>query len=271
MITLLSLNLWYGKCFDQLMKYIREGSMDIDIFCFQEMLSTTSSPLWLDDGQRLNLFSEISNVLPEFTGIFAPARDWYDIRNLEMPYHFSGGLALFARKSIHVVCSGDIFVIGERSRYDNYDTKRNMSAPRNLQYIVTRDQNGQETMIANFHGIWNGQGKTDTPARICQSQNITNFFDQVRTSSDQKIRKILCGDFNLRPDTESLRILEEDTGMINLIKTCLIPTTRSSYYDKREQEPYADYMLISPDVHASYFMVDRTEVSDHLPLILQYK
>ena len=272
MTALLSLNVWYGKCFDRLIGYINECSEVIDIFCFQEMLSTTSHQQWLGDGQRLNLFSEISVILPEFIGFFAPARDWYDQKDSQHPYHFSAGLALFIRTSIHAVCSGDIFIFGHRRHYRDYDYKQNMSAPRNLQYIITKDRDNRETMIANFHGIWNGKGKTDTPERIAQSQSIIHFFDQIRTCSDRKMRKILSGDFNLRQDAKSLKMLEDqDQEMRNLIKEYSITTTRSSYYDKRKQEPHADYMLVSPDIDVLNFMVDNTEVSDHLPLILQYQ
>ncbi len=56
--------------------------------------------------------------------------------------------------------------------------------------------------VVNFHGLWNGKGKTDTPDRIAQSQNILRFLEGV----DGEI--ILCGDFNLLPDTESLRMFE---------------------------------------------------------------
>jgi endonuclease/exonuclease/phosphatase (EEP) superfamily protein YafD len=57
--------------------------------------------------------------------------------------------------------------------------------------------------VVNFHGLWNGKGKTDTPDRIAQSQNILRFLEGV----DGEI--ILCGDFNLLPDTESLRMFED--------------------------------------------------------------
>ena len=81
--------------------------------------------------------------------------------------------------------------------------------PRNLQYIhFLKDD--KEYTIANVHALWNGMGKTDTEERLQQSIVIKNYMDSA------KGLKVLCGDFNLLPDTKSISILEE--GMRNLIK-----------------------------------------------------
>lgn len=78
--------------------------------------------------------------------------------------------------------------------------------------------------------------------------------------------KILCGDFNLRPDTESMNIIEQ--GMNNLIKINNISSTRTRYYKKEEK--FADYILTSPDIVVNEFAVLSDEVSDHAPLYLDF-
>jgi endonuclease/exonuclease/phosphatase family metal-dependent hydrolase len=79
--------------------------------------------------------------------------------------------------------------------------------------------------------------------------------------------KILCGDLNLKPDTQSLKILEE--GMVNQIAINNIKSTRSvQYYPKAER--FADYIFISKDIHVNSFKVLPDEVSDHLPLFLDF-
>ena len=80
------------------------------------------------------------------------------------------------------------------------------------------------------------------------------------------LEKILCGDFNLLPNTESLAILSED--MKNLVKDFDITSTRSKLYTKPEK--FADYILVSPDVSVKKFTVMQDEVSDHLPLLLEF-
>ncbi len=46
--------------------------------------------------------------------------------------------------------------------------------------------------------------------------------------ADHNLPTILCGDFNLMPDTKSIEILE--TGMQNLVKNYNVTSTRSSFY-----------------------------------------
>lgn len=77
--------------------------------------------------------------------------------------------------------------------------------------------------------------------------------------------KILCGDFNLNPDTESLSIIEK--GMKNLIKDYSITSTRTSLYEKPGK--FADYCFISPDIEVKDFKVLPEEVSDHAALYLE--
>jgi len=78
--------------------------------------------------------------------------------------------------------------------------------------------------------------------------------------------KILCGDFNLNPNTQSVSIL--DRGMKNLIKNFKITSTRSSLYKKDEK--FADYMIVSNGINIVNFKVKEDLVSDHLPLYLEF-
>ena len=130
---------------------------------------------------------------------------------------------------------------------------------RNMQWIECRYQR-KTYSIFNVHGLWNGMGKTDSDARIAQSQRIKAFMDGIDTP------KILCGDFNLRPDTISLTLLEE--GMQNLVKAHNVVSTRTSFYPKDER--FADYILVTPDVTVHSFGVLAQEVSDHAPLLLEF-
>jgi endonuclease/exonuclease/phosphatase family metal-dependent hydrolase len=115
--------------------------------------------------------------------------------------------------------------------------------------------------IINVHGLWNGKGKTDTEERIAQSTRIKEFMRTFNT------RKILCGDFNLKPDTESLKMLAND--MNNLIASHHVTSTRTSFYPKEEK--FADYIFTSKDIAVKKFEVLKDEVSDHAPLLLDFE
>ena len=254
-MRLISLNLWGGRMYEPLIEFIKVHSVDTDIFCFQEIFSTTTDMKQTKEA-RANLYQELQALLVDFNGYFDPAQDGFDQKSaVDFPLSF--GIATFTKKSLNLKSHGDIFVFRERdSRKDD-----NTSIGRNLQYAVL-ENDGKEYAIFNLHGLWDGGPKTDTEDRIQQSEKTKKFMKEMKIE-----RSILCGDFNLMPDTKSLAILED--GMINLVKENRIQTTRNHFYTKEEK--FADYILVSPAVQVKDFQVLQDVVSDHLPLLLDFE
>ncbi|MBI2106942.1 endonuclease/exonuclease/phosphatase family protein [Candidatus Woesearchaeota archaeon] len=252
-MKLISLNTWGGKVFEPLLRFIEEQAEDTDVFCFQEMFDSVVA-VTTHSGIRANLHTEISRLLPDFFGYFAPAYDGLDTDGNQNPM-ISCGLSLFLHSEVSVnQYRGDEFVYGKR----NCERSEFTCLPRNLQH-VTIVHHGLRYSIAHFHGLWNGKGKDDTPDRIEQSRRVRGIFDELEGE------KILCGDFNLVPGTESLAILEED--LVNLVTKEGITNTRSRIYYPKPCR-YADYVLVSRDIGVNLFSVPEVDVSDHLPLVL---
>ena len=241
-MKLITLNIWGGHVRDPLLNFIK-AYQDIDIFCFQEVYHNAQSKISTEDRPvSLNIFSELQRLLPEHQGFFRPVVN--DIF----------GIGLFIKKTIDVLQEGEITI------YDNPSYPgRGPTHSRNLQWLECH-MDGKNYSILNVHGLWNGQGKTDSAERITQSQRIKTFMDTI------KVPKVLCGDFNLRPDIDSMKIIEE--GMNNLIKTYNITSTRTSLYPKEEK--FADYILASPEITVNQFEVLKDEVSDHAPLYVDF-
>ena len=241
-MKLITLNIWGAHIRDPFLTFIKNHN-DIDIFCFQEVYH--NAPQKVSNESRpvsLNIFSELQRLLPEHKGFFRPAVD-----NIY-------GIATFVKKEIDVIKEGEIAIhINE-----NYPGT-GPTHSRNLQWLECQI-NQQIYAILNVHGLWNGKGKSDCPERIAQSERIRKFMDTLNAP------KILCGDFNLRPDIESMKIIEQ--GMNNLIKTFNITSTRTSLYPKPEK--FADYVLTSPEIIVKQFAVLQDEVSDHAPLLLDF-
>lgn len=246
-MRLLSLNIWGGIVYEPLMKYIEKASEDVDIFCFQEMFHNvdgTPSVLPWKKKVQLNIFSHIETILPNFQGYYAPTQD-----NEE-------SLTMFVKKDISVDTISDIFVYRWKNAMIDADAS---TFGVNMQYLIFHKGN-KPCIICNLHGHWTPGYKGDNPARMEQSENIMKFLNTF------EYPKILCGDFNMRPDIKSMALLEN--GMKNLIKEHKITSTRSSLYSGEEK--FADYILVSPDIKIIDFKVDAAEVSDHLPLILEF-
>ncbi len=242
-MKLITLNTWGGRVREPFIKFI-ENNQDIDIFCFQEIYDKAEKEMSAEYPEdMLNVFTDLKVLLPEHLGFFRPA--------LLGVY----GIAIFINKNITILEEGEKFI-----HVSNSMAVTDGHHSRNLQWIKF-NLNGKIYTVMNVHGLWNGKGKNDTPERIDQSNTIRKFMDTTENP------KILCGDFNLNPDTESVKILEE--GMKNLVRDYSITSTRTSFYEKPGK--FADYIFTSPDILIKDFMVLSDEVSDHSPVFVDFE
>lgn len=243
-MKLITLNIWGGHLRNPLLKFIHEHR-NVDVFCLQEVYYNAHRTIENKDKEKelsLNIFSDLQKLLPDHHAIFKPA--------VENVY----GVGMLIKNTIDIIGEGEINI-----HQKQYYPGIGLNHERNLQWIECELDN-KIYSILNVHGLWNGKGKKDTPERINQSERIRQFMDTINTP------KILCGDFNLRPDTQSMEILEQ--GMNNLIKIHNIRSTRTRFYTKEEK--FADYILTSPEIVVKQFTVLEDEVSDHAPLYIDF-
>ncbi|MBI3442660.1 MAG: hypothetical protein HY007_02750 [Candidatus Sungbacteria bacterium] len=244
-MKIVCLNIWKGKLLPELVAFIQSHAPTTDIFCFQEMVTSLDS-----SGERVDVFGIIAKSLPGFQGFFEAAQD-YESGLVEE------GLAIFVKRSDPIDKEGDFFVYRTRNAMINDDGR---TLGRNIQFMQF-SKSGKEFAIINFHGLWTGDGRGDTPERIGQSQKLKAFLNLIQSA------KIVCGDFNLSRDTQSMAIIE--AGMKNLIKEHHITSTRNRFFEYPDK--FAGYILVDPDVNITNFQVIQNEVSDHLPLVLEFE
>jgi endonuclease/exonuclease/phosphatase family metal-dependent hydrolase len=257
-LRIVSLNLWGGQALAPLLDFVRQQAPSTDVFCFQEMLNAPTL-LPLVCRFRTTLFDDLARLLPDFAGAFDPVVTWDEPDNgriVRVPF----GLATFARRSLPMV--------GRRAakiaeHQDNLDAVPGLhDIVRWLQLTELRVPGGT-LLIANYHGIARPGSKLDTAERLEQSRTIRRTLD----THDGPV--VLIGDFNLLPETESVRLLGD--GLRNLVIERDIPTTRgrlNPYYGTPQEQPHADYAFVSPELQVANFQVPDVQVSDHLPLIL---
>lgn len=270
-MKLITLNTWGGRLFAPLAKFITIQQKNTDIFCFQEVYDTSSSEIYTRTkrshpvyrkkimtnahGARADGLSQISRRLPRHQFFYNSSQDNTDFHGpVEFDLRF--GLAMFVRNNIQVLEQGDIFV---HKSINQLIGENHSTMGRNLQWAKIR-HNGKTFNICNFHGFWTSEGKNDSPERIEQSKKIKDFLNTLSGEI------ILCGDFNLLPNTQSIAILEE--GLINLVRHYNVKSTRNKFYEKPEK--FADYIFVTKNVWVKDFKVLKSEVSDHLPLYLEF-
>ena len=257
-MKLISLNIWGGKVFEPLIDFVKQEAGDTDIFCFQEVFSSPVARV--SRGTRTNILADLREVLSGFTGYFVPTQDGFDNEG-PVDFTISTGLATFMKKSLAVESTEEQLVCGAYNSASGGDPTTQPAGFFCVRCVV----NGKKIAVCNFHGTAFPGTKLDTEKRLLQSENIRNFLNR------ETYAKILCGDFNLLPDTESMRILEK--SLTNLIRTFNISQTRSSlspYYGTPTEQKFADYALVSPDITVKDFRVPDILISDHLPMILEF-
>ena len=256
------LNIWGGTKQSEYLEFLKEKKSSEDVFCLQEMSSFLEECI-SDKFATLHSWKLTQDILTEFIGFHAVRqRTWHDMSGISAPAPW--GLAVLLQKDIPIFEYRETFLLGHHD--SSQDTSMETGIPVILQAIKILYKN-KKLWILNIHGYYAGKGigKHDTKERLEQSQGIINFLKQL----DGDI--ILGGDFNLNPETESIKMLE-DFGLRNLITEYNIPSTRTSHYseEKRKKWPHADYVFVSKNVKVKSFRVDTGSLaSDHAPMFLE--
>jgi len=253
-MKVISLNAWGGIVYRPLLEFLKQEAKDTDVFCLQELLFGETTVVG-KAGERHNLSLEISELLSDFRlyPMYAPVGTQFQGQSLGIRL----GQGIFVRKGIEVIDSGELRTYPPESEIARTFA---ITLTGNFNYVKIRYSN-RDILIGNLHGLWQKEGKIDTAGRIEQSRILGQFLDSVN------IPVVLCGDFNLRPDTKSMSLLE--TRLRNLVKEYGVISTRSEFYKKPEK--FADYVLVSKDLKVEKFVVPEVSVSDHLPLCVNLK
>ncbi|MEN9557867.1 MAG: hypothetical protein RL141_236 [Candidatus Parcubacteria bacterium] len=246
-MRLITLNTWGGRVTKELLDFLARHEATTDLFCFQEVYHRATHTHMEQGGMDpdLTLYDDMEKALPNHQGYFRPQ------------YLETYGLAMFVKKNIAVAAEDEHFVHHHKGFIPEEIVGHHA---RNVQSVSIKQQDG-DLHIFNFHGLWNGGGKGDSEPRLEQSRKLAEYIKGFTG------KKILCGDFNLLPDTESLKLIEQ-IPLRNLVKEYGVTSTRTSYYEKENR--FADYILVNEGVNVIDFNVLPDEVSDHSPLFIEF-
>lgn len=261
-MKLICLNIWGGKIHDKVLDFIKQNASTTDIFCFQEIFRSDREVI--THSSYSNIIREVEALLPGFNGFFYPTADHGDTGGyVDFKLYF--GQETFVKKDIEVIENGNVFIHKDYNELTLYPNGK-PNFPRNFVYTIL-EKNGKKFLVLNVHGFWEPAAKIDNEERFRQSQIILDFIEKY------DIPKVVAGDLNLRINTKSLAML--DDNLRNLVKEYEVKTTRSLLYDSKwrveHDDKYADYIFVSRDVQVLDFKVFQDQVSDHLPLYLEFE
>lgn len=263
-MKLISLNVALFESNNEKLSSFIESS-NADILCLQEVTKRV-------DDETNSAFISLDSIDTASPGLrssfFAPI--WtlktFDKSDFHGEEHFQfdlGGLAEFGqyiRSRYPITKAQNIFV----QNHFSYITDWSNWPAEDYRAVQVTDIELENThlRILNYHGIWSKDKKgTELTKQACET--INSLANEVECPS------IICGDFNLFPDTESMAVFSNHQNLLNEYE---IRSTRPSSNELNNQSRnVVDYILVSDGIKVNDFQVIDSDVSDHLPLMLDFE
>jgi endonuclease/exonuclease/phosphatase family metal-dependent hydrolase len=169
----------------------------------------------------------------------------------------------YLKTAFKIIKKSNVFVkrYSETKITDWLNWPKNQS--RGVQVVDLRLSNFKKLRILNYHGIWSKEKVgNDETAKACRK--ILDLAKEIDYPT------IIAGDFNLFPNTLSMQIFYNN--FISLVDKYNISTTRPKNNELSNlKRNVVDYVLISKDIKVDSFKVLNSDVSDHLPLVLDFE
>jgi len=162
--------------------------------------------------------------------------------------------------NLPILKSRNIFYYKEYSNFEDVTNFKEYDHPRAFTDVIVKIGD-KELQIINVHGTWN-KDKIGNEITKIQTKSI---LENIRYD----IPCIVVGDFNLLPDTQEIKSLS--SKMHNLIERFNIKSTRPEIdYGLDKGNMVCDYIFVNDKVEVNNFHVINSNISDHLPLILDF-
>lgn len=238
-----------------------------DIACFQEVTRGLVDDVDREFVSKDTIDEGTKNLKYNFfgpTNVFGEInmKDFHGQKN----FHFDprGFLEMgnYTKSEFKISEAHSIFLEGDFSYYTNQKKWPN-EQERAILITDLYVDGGKSLRIINYHGIWtrDKKGNAKTHEACKKILDYTSSF---------KGNVIICGDFNLFPETQSIKVFQKD--FINLVDHFKIKTTRPSSNELNGNERnVVDYVFVDPEIKVKSFKVIDNDVSDHLPLVLDFE
>ena len=250
-------------------------------------LDNTSAVIELLDSVSADFIALQESMIPHDDNVFPQYRSGDDIKkHLEKshPYEFFAPLFIATCVEKNGRCHRDfggraeqgtqllskypiesaqnLFYYNEYKNYYDATNFREKDFVRSILSAIVKLPSGKKFKIINVHGIWNADNMGDQRT-IKQSEFIINEFKK------DGIPTIVCGDFNLVPESESVKMF--DHYFVNLVNENGVKTTRPVVDDGLDRgDEVVDYILVSQGIKINDYKVMESAATDHYPLILDF-
>lgn len=258
-LKVISLNLWSTpapvEVIDKAEKFLSEQQPDL--LLLQEVNTPVNQSQLPNISKKFKTLQSLRELFPSFYWNFAPAV--CDTRKHEGEVD-SGQLIL---SKFPLNKAANIFFDIPYGKYNHDATTDFSHFPASVQ-VVNATINELNVKLLNVHGPVNMNGLEDDTRRL-------HMRDTLLEQTKDADRLILCGDFNVRPQTQTIQSLEKE--LKNVFKDELITTFNIKRKNLDKSPGYADavvdMMFISDNFTVVSHECPQVDISDHLPLVAQ--
>ncbi len=243
-MKILQLNIWSGKLEKQISELLRRE--DADVVCLQEVVQV--------EGGRSYFFLDLQELMSA-TGYeyFYHTPSWSG-KYMRREAHWGNCvLSKTPFKSTH-----SFYTYQEKVNDFDFLEDTDYNAGRSVQHVSV-EHNGQPVNILNHHGYHLHSHKNGDEETVRQCGLIADYAKKLNGPV------VLCGDFNLIPDSPSLEQI--NAVLVNHVKERGILSTRTPLTHKTEA---CDFIFTSPDIEVMNFQVLDDIVSDHKALTIEF-
>jgi endonuclease/exonuclease/phosphatase family metal-dependent hydrolase len=246
-IKFICLNLWFGgKLFEPIIEFLQREKPDI--LAVQEVYDSKDKKI----EDRFRSVEEIKKRLGFKYDFFSPACVAV-FPDKKIP----AGNAIFSHFPISK--SNTIFIHSSFGEVENYEAPIAIDfsfTPRNMQHAEIKINNNKLNVF-NTQGVW-GKDSADNEDRLKMSEAI------VQNIKDKE-NVILCGDFNITPETQTIGNIEK------YLKNIFKGEIKTSFNVKQKTNPIfsslvVDMIFASHNLKIVNYYCPKVDVSDHLPL-----
>lgn len=243
-IKFLTINIWNGgQLWNPLLKYLKKENPDI--LALQEVYGESNPK----QSRSFRSVREFRKELKYEFNAYTP-----EVLTSSKNGTVESGNAIFSK--FPVLENGNIFFDIPYKKFKYEGVKDFRLQPSSLQEATVLID-GKKVNIFNIHGIWDFHGE-DNKRRL-------KMGDKIVSRIKNKNKVILAGDFNIKPDTETIGKIEKD--LISVFKNELTSTFNMKIKGQGFETAAVDMIFVSRDIKVLDHYCPEVDVSDHMPLV----
>ena len=243
LMKLIQLNTWSCKLSTEIVRLFDQEQPDIT--CLQEVVRSEFG------GKILETIDEITDA--------HPFSDYYYTPLVEFAFmHHRASRGNMITSNLPLTNKTELWTHGQYTEDFDYVDSGGYNAARNIAHATITDQ-PVPIHVLTLHGYHLPNHKNGNEETLRACKQLLEYAKQLKGAV------IIAGDFNLAPDSESIKLIE--SAFRNLSVENNLQTTRNYLTAKTE---VCDYIFVNDKVTVNSFYASDIIASDHSALVLDF-